>query len=97
MTVKSLPDITPNGAATPLSATPVAARWIQVGCSGASGRAGDASVGAARGSIIPNQSSATQLPLQIGYTIQEGQGTYDLSQVFVFATGSDKISVTFGQ
>lgn len=113
MTVKTLPDITPNGVATPLVVAspnvPVYARWVQVGASGPTGvggagnaaRVGDSNVGASRGTLIPNSTPAASspnvaLPVQIGYMIQEGQGLYDLTQIYVFAPAGVTIQVTFG-
>lgn len=96
MTVKTLADITPNGVATPLVAAspniPVPARWIQLSTTGTTCRYGDSNVGASRGAKI----SATA-PAQIGFGFQEGQGPYDLTQIYVFAAvGSDSVSITFG-
>ena len=96
MTVKTLPDISPAGVATPLVVAspniPVYARWVQVGCNASGGRVGDSNIGNARGSIVPPSNT---LPLQIGYMIQEGQGLYDLTQIYVFHA-SATFSVTFG-
>jgi hypothetical protein len=96
MTVKTIADVSPAGVATPLVVAspnvPVYARWIQIGCSGTGGRAGDSNIGNSRGSIVPPTNT---LPLQIGYMIQEGQGLYDLTQIYVFHA-SATFSVTFG-
>ncbi len=99
MIIKSLPDITPNGVATPLVVAspniPVPARWIQLSTTGTSCRYGDSNVSASRGARI----SATA-PAQIGFGFQEGQGPYDLTLIYVFAAAGgsppDSISVTFG-
>ncbi len=97
MIVKSLPDITPAGVATPLVvASPnirVDARWIQLSTTGTTCRYGDSNVGASRGARI----SATA-PAQIGFGFQEGQGVYDLTQIYVFALPgtNEVISISFG-
>lgn len=95
MTVKTLPDVTPNGSPTPLSLTSpstiVSARWVQISANGTTIRYGDSSVSAIRGARIANGTQA-----QVGFGFQEGQGPYDLSQIYVFGTGSDSVSITFG-
>jgi hypothetical protein len=95
MIVKTLPDITPNGVATPLVvASPnitVPARWIQLSTTGTTCRYGDSNVGASRGARI-----SSTAPAQIGFGFQEGQGPYDLTQIYIFATGADSVSITFG-
>lgn len=96
MIVKTLTDVTPNGVATPLvplasPSVPVPARWVQLSTTGTSCRYGDSNVSATRGARI-----SSTAPAQIGFGFQEGQGPYDLTQIYVFATGSDAISITFG-
>lgn len=95
MIVKTLPDITPNGVATPISpllspSLRVDARWVQLSANGTTIRYGDANVSAVRGARISNGTQA-----QIGFGFQEGQGVYDLTAIYVFATGSDSVSITF--
>lgn len=96
MTVKSLPDITPNGSVVALvvasPSIPVQARWVQLSTTGSTCRYGDSLIGASRGARI-----SSTAPAQIGFGFQEGQGPYDLTQIYVFAAaGSDTISITFG-
>lgn len=95
MTIKTLPDITPNGTPTPLVANSpnvrVDARWIQLSTAGTTCRYGDSLIGANRGARI-----SSTAPAQIGFGFQEGQGPYDLTQIYVYGTGSDAISITFG-
>jgi hypothetical protein len=95
MTVKTVADVVPNGAATPLVPnsphTVTEARWVQISANGTTIRYGDSNVSASRGARIANGTQA-----QVGFGFQEGQGPYDLSQIYVFATGSDSVSITFG-
>jgi hypothetical protein len=83
-------DITPGGVATALGAEGIKATWIKITATGATIRVGDSNVGSARGSLL-----ATGVP----YTLERGdfdQQGYYLNQVFVFGSGGDKVSVTYG-
>ncbi len=95
MTLGTITDITPNGVATPLIPNSPhiikEARWVQISATGTSIRYGDANVSATRGAKIANGMQA-----QVGFGFQEGQGPCDVSEIYVFATGSDSVSVTFG-
>ncbi len=95
MIVQTVADVVPNGVAAPLVPnsphvyTP--ARWIQISASGSTVRYGDSNVSATRGAAIPNGTVA-----QVGQDPREGQAPYDVAQIYVFATGTDKVSVTYG-
>ncbi len=92
MTVQSIADITPNGAAVALGTG--RAVWIILSAktgNGADIRVGDNHIGAAQGARIP---AGTSLLLP---RCDFDQGNYDLSQVEVYgAAGTDSVSVTFG-
>jgi hypothetical protein len=90
MTLESISDITPNGTATPLSATAIKATWVRIAASGSTIRVGDSLVGAARG-VLLQTGVVTELP-----RIDAVQGFYDLSRVYVYGTGADKVSITYG-
>lgn len=90
MTIETIPDITPAGAATPLSATGIKATWVKFVASGSSIRVGDANVGASRGLNIPTGVLVNFDRLDVH------QGFYDLSRLYVYGTGTDKVSITYG-
>ena len=92
MTVQTIPDITPNGAATPLSATSLLAAWVNAAASGTSIRFGDSHVGSARGVPLP-----TNVVVAVAVRCDFDQQPYDLSQLYVYgASGTDKVSITYG-
>ena len=91
MQLYTIADITPGGFATPLSATSVKAVWINLFASGTTIRVGDSSVSATRGVPVSTTGSPTQIP-----RCDFNQGGYDLSKVYVFGTGGDKVSITYG-
>lgn len=90
MTLESIADITPNSAAVPLAATGIKATWIKFAANGSSIRVGDASIGASRGLNLQTGVVTTLERLDIH------QGLYDLSKTYVYGTGADKVSITYG-
>ena len=91
MVLGTIADITPNGAAVALSATEGAlATWIKLTASGSTIRVGDANVGTGRGLVCPS-GVETYLP-----PVAFDQGMYDLTAVYIYGTGADKVSVTYG-
>lgn len=93
MAIQTLADITPGGVAVPLSGTAgQLATWVRISAPSANSgdvRFGDLNVSASRGAIIPKGTSV-DLP-----RMAFAQGMYDLTKIFVFATSTDKASVTF--
>lgn len=95
MQVHDLPDITPNGQATPLSATPIFAVWVDLGPN--EGNAGDIRYGGS--TVSATRGSRLQHGALTPHTIPRcdfNQGAYDLSKIFVFGTGSDSVSISYG-
>jgi hypothetical protein len=91
MTPQTIADITPNGSKTAIGPAGTKAVWIQFVANGTSIRIGDSNVGAARGENIP-----TGVPL-LWPRCEFAQGGYDLGHVYVYgASGSDKVSITYG-
>jgi hypothetical protein len=94
MQVYTLPDITPNGSATPLAAagSTLQAIWINATASGTSIRFGDANVGSNRGQALP-----TGVPSVVAVRCDPEQRPYLLSECYVYGgSGSDKVSITYG-
>ena len=97
MQLYTLPDITPAGSAVNLgtqatsAGAPVRAVWVSATASGSTVRYGDANVGAARGQVLP-----TGIPFNIAPRGANDQTPYDLSKISVYASGGDKISITYG-
>lgn len=89
MTVKTIADIVPNGAAIALGATGSKAVWVLLTATGNTCRVGDATV-ATQGAKLP-----TGVPVLLPRCSFD-QGGYDLGEIKVYATGSDSISVTIG-
>jgi len=90
--VKTLADVTLTGSAQQLTATPTKAAWVQVQGIGSNAafRIGDASVGAARGVVVPASGGGQFFP-----PIGESR-SYDLSQIYVKGTLNDTIAVMYG-
>ncbi len=88
----TIADITPGGTPTPLIASggdDIVATWVKVTATGSTCRIGDANVGSARGSL---------LEAGVPYTLERGdfdQQGYPLKQVYVYASGGDKVSITY--
>lgn len=91
MQIYTIADITPNSVATPLSATTKLAVWVQLSATGAAIRYGDSNVGSARGAKIPTGTVVT-LP-----RCDFNQGGYDLTKIYVYGTGADAVSISYGQ
>lgn len=97
MQVHTIVDITPGGAATALSAVKgTLATWVAL--SAAKGNAGairfgDSNVSATRGAALAAGATAPFLLPRCDFN----QGQYDLSQIYVFGTSTDSVSVTYGQ
>ena len=92
MQIGTIADITPNGAAVALSATHQRAIFVDMVASGTSIRTGDSNVGSARGVALPTGAFTTPYPRQ-----DNEQQPYDLSTIYVYgASGSDKVSITYG-
>jgi hypothetical protein len=93
MTIQTIADITPNGAAVPLSTNPdLFATWITLTATGSSIRYGDVNVGAARGALLQ-----TGVPYTIPAPGTHDQARLYLKSVLVYgAGGSDKVSITYG-
>ena len=98
MQIYTLPDITPNSAAINLATVaaangaPSAAVWINATASGTSIRFGDTNVAANRGQSLP-----TGIPFCVAPRASFDQQGYQLSAICVYGTGTDKISITYGQ
>ena len=91
MVLGTIADITPNGAAVPLSATEGAlATWIKLTATGATIRVGNANVGAGRGVLL-----ASGVPFELPRGDFDQQ-PYPLTGVYVYGTGTDKVSITYG-
>ena len=91
MVLQTIADITPNSAAVALSSTEGAkATWVKFVAAGSTIRVGDANVGAGRGVLLP-----TGVPFELPRGDFQQQ-PYDLTAVFVYGTGTDKVSVTYG-
>jgi hypothetical protein len=95
--IYTLPDITPGGAAVSLGTIatqnnmPTSAIWVNITASGTSIRFGDANVGSGRGQTI-----TTAIPFLAAPRGDNTQRPYELSKMFVYGTGGDKVSVTYG-
>lgn len=90
MTPGSVADITPNGVATPLGTAGQKATAIMLTAVGNTCRWGDANVGATRGQKLP-----TGVPVTI-HRASFAQGEWPLDKVYVYATGADYVTVSFG-
>lgn len=93
MRVYTLADITPGGSATALAAPTSTARaiWINATASGSSVRFGDANVGAAQGQTLPDG-----VPFLAAPRGDNAQQPYWLRDCYVYASSSDKVSITYG-
>ena len=96
MQIYTLPDITPAGlvALSTVAASvgaPIRAVWMNATASGTTIKFGDATIGAARG-----QALATGVPFCVAPRGDNPQEPYDLSKMYVFGAGSDKVSITYG-
>jgi hypothetical protein len=93
----TLPDITPAGSKVELgtaataAGAPIRAVWINMTASGTTIRVGDTNVSGTRGQALP-----TGLPFNTHPRGANDQTPYDLSNVFVFGSSSDKVSITYG-
>ena len=93
MQIKTIADITcVGGVATPISATSIIAKWVQITVVSAAAnvRIGDSSVGASRG--VPTAGSG------FFYFPQDAtdlMGRWDLSNIFYFATAGDVLSILY--
>lgn len=92
MTIRTITDIVPNGAAVPLSADKNAqATFVVLKASAAGVRVGDANVGSGRGIVLPDDDVFEFYPVNFD------QGRYQLSQIFVWcAAGATAVSVILG-
>ena len=89
MNIGTVADITPNSVAVQVLPAGVKASWITLTASGTSIRVGDANVGAARGAVL-----ASGVPYTVP-RIAFNQGSY-AGELKVYGTGSDKVSITYG-
>jgi len=93
MELGTLTDVTPAGVATAIGAVGQKATWIQFTAPASNSgdiRFGDSLVSATRGVRIPKGLNVLASRLSFD------QGQYELSKVYVFGTGSDSVSITFG-
>lgn len=95
MQVYTLPDISPNGTAVALfPALPQQAVWVTIAApstNSADARYGDSNVSSSRGATIPKGTSQTL------FRADYQQQGYDLSRTYVWASGSDKLTITYAQ
>ena len=93
MQLQTIADITPNGTKVQLSSnTALKATWIEMTATGTSIRFGDTNVGAARGVLLTNGAT-----VQVAIRGDFAQQGYSLSECYVYgASGSDKVSITYG-
>lgn len=94
MVLETIADITPGGTATalldPTSSEEINATWIKLVATGTTCRFGDSSVASGRGALLP---AGVPVTIERGDFDQQG---YNLKKVFVFASGGDKVSITYG-
>ena len=91
-----MPDITPGGSAAKVSASlptgyPTAAVWVNMTANGSTVRYGDANTSSSQGQVLP-----TGVPFLACPRGDNEQRTYDLTKLYVFASSSDKVSITYG-
>ena len=96
MQTYTLPDITPGGTKVALSTvipTTSANRaiWINMTATGSTIRYGDVNVGSGQGQVLP-----TGIPFLTHPRGDNPQQPYMLSQVYVYGSGGDKVSITYG-
>lgn len=93
MQLQTIADITPNGTKVQLSSnTALKATWIEMTATGTSIRFGDTNVGASRGVLLTNGAT-----VQVAIRGDFAQQGYSLSECYVYgASGSDKVSITYG-
>lgn len=92
MTIQTIADITPGGTATQLSNNPALfATWVTITPSSSTMRVGDANVGSARGALL-----ASGIPYTIPSPGTADQARLYLSQIYVYGSGGDKVSITYG-
>jgi len=90
MTIETIADITPNGSKVQVSVASIKATWIKFVANGSTIRVGDTNVGAARGLNLPTGVLVSFDRLDVH------QGFYDLSALYLYGTGTDKVSITYG-
>lgn len=90
MQLGTIADITPGGTPTALGPEGIKATWIKLVATGTTCRVGDKNVGSARGALLP---AGVPVTLERGDFDQQG---YYLDQVFVYGSGGDKVSGTYG-
>lgn len=97
MQLFTIADITPGGTATPLTSVKgTLAVWVTLTAAKGNAnpiRVGDSKVSATRGAAV-NAGDINPIYLPRCDFTQQG---YDLSKVFVFGSGSDSVSITYGQ
>ena len=91
MTIHTIADIMPNGTAAVTTNSNILATWVQVTATGTSIRYGDASVGAAQGAKIPAGELYDIIPRD-----SFDQARLDLSTLYFYGSGSDSVSITWG-
>jgi len=96
MQTYTLPDITPAGTKVALASVvtgtlPTRAVWINMTASGTTVRVGDVNVSSTRGQSLP-----TGIPFNTHPRGDNPQQPYDLATVYVIASSSDKVSITYG-
>ena len=90
--VHSIADITPNSTATPLASTRTPANWLQIICPATNAgdiRIGDSLVSASRGLAVAKGSGQAFPPIS-------DDNYLDLSMIYVYGTGSDKVTILYG-
>lgn len=93
MLIETIADISPNGTAMQVAPEPALATWVAIGNPSTNAgdvRFGDLNVSGSRGAIVAK-----------GQTVIVPRGNFDqqryrLSTLYVYATGADKVSITYG-
>jgi len=88
MKIFSLPDITGDGAAHPVSATHQQCRWFQIQVTAAA-RVGDSNISAARGAVLDVAGA------QFAPPISQALPGYDLNDVYLLLEAGGTASVLY--
>ncbi len=91
MQIGTIADITPGGSAVKLTAISTRAVWVAMTASGTSLRTGDVNTGSARGVVLQTGVETLVYP-----RADNAQVPYDLSTIYVYGSGGDKVSITYG-
>ena len=91
MTIHTIADITPNGKAAVTANNNLLATWVQVTATGTSIRYGDSNVSATVGAKIPAGALYDIIPRD-----SFDQARLDLSTLYFYGSGSDSVSITWG-